>query len=100
MLRPTFGRRAMSGDAAEAAIEMAKWTKYSYGAIAFCGVLSAVAVARRARSFIMVQKICVAATAWARRRRERGVRRNSMVLPRLRRAAAESAGKSGSAAAP
>ena len=40
MLRPAFGRRAMSGDAAEAAIEMAKWTKYSYGAIAFCGVLS------------------------------------------------------------
>ena len=40
-LRPAFGgRRAMSGDAAEAAIEMAKWTKYSYGAIAFCGVLS------------------------------------------------------------
>ena len=37
MLRPAFGgRRAMSGDAAEAAIEMAKWTKYSYGAIAFC----------------------------------------------------------------
>ena len=31
---------AMSGDAAEAAIEMAKWTKYSYGAIAFCGALS------------------------------------------------------------
>ena len=40
-LRPAFGgRRAMSGDAAEAAIEMAKWTKYSYGALAFCGVLS------------------------------------------------------------
>ena len=39
-LRPTFGRRAMSGDAAEAAIEMAKWTKDSYGALAFCGVLS------------------------------------------------------------
>ena len=35
-----LGRRMMSGDAAEAAIEMAKWTKYSYGAIAFCGVLS------------------------------------------------------------
>mmetsp|Transcript_142 Transcript_142/g.374 ORF Transcript_142/g.374 Transcript_142/m.374 type:complete len:107 (-) Transcript_142:44-364(-) len=27
-------RRPMSGDAAEAAIEMAKWTKYSYAAIA------------------------------------------------------------------
>ena len=40
ILRPAFGRRAMSGDAAEAAIEMAKWTKYSYGALAFCGVLS------------------------------------------------------------
>ena len=41
MLRPHLtGRRAMSGDAAEAAIEMAKWTKYSYGALAFCGVLS------------------------------------------------------------
>ena len=35
-----LGRRMMSGDAAEAAIEMAKWTKYSYGAIAFCGALS------------------------------------------------------------
>ena len=30
-----LGRRMMSGDAAEAAIEMAKWTKYSYGALAF-----------------------------------------------------------------
>ena len=39
-LRPAFGRRAMSGDAAEAAVEMAKWTKYSYGALAFCGALS------------------------------------------------------------
>ena len=35
-----LGRRMMSGDAAEAAIEMAKWTKYSYGALAFCGALS------------------------------------------------------------
>ena len=63
----------------------------------------------------MVRMICVAAAAWARRRRRRrehgvrakldgvgrggGVRRNAMVLPRVRRAAAESAGKSGSAAA-
>ena len=38
-------------------------------AIGFCsGCLSAVAVARRAKSFIVVQKICVAATAWARRK--------------------------------
>lgn len=33
-------RRWMSGDAAEAAVEMGKWTKYSYGAIAFCGCLT------------------------------------------------------------
>lgn len=36
--RPTV--RKMSGDPMEAGLEMAKWTKISYGAIAFCGALT------------------------------------------------------------
>ena len=63
----------------------------------------------------MVRKICVAATAWARRRRQRETRlccpvgdgvgaaaalgRNSIVLPYFRRAGCPRRGKSGSAAA-
>ena len=35
--------RKMSGDPMEAGLEMAKWTKISYGAIAFCGCLTACA---------------------------------------------------------